>query len=506
MAKRRWHMGLAAALLVLAAAVAAGVLLARPREALTADPPGETLLAASRGLDEVAIDAAFDPSARTVSVSQTMTLTNRTGTAQRLLVLRTYANAFRDEEYSPAATEELYDECYPDGFSPGGLTFSAVKLTMPGGEETGANYSYEDDAHTVLRVSLPADWAANATLTLRMDYALLVPKAAYRYGESGGVWSLGNAFVIPSLFWDGAYRTDGYYSIGDPFICECRNYTVRVTAPGDYTVAGSAAPVREPAADGRTVTTFSAPAVRDFALCLSTGYALAEAKQDGVLVLAYALQKSDAQAMLSTAVRALACYGERYGPYPYPCFTVCESGFGFGGMEYPALAMIGTGKLSAGGDALEQTVAHETAHQWWYAAVGSDGYNQGWQDEALCEFSLLDYWGARYGANARAELQYSLADAAMRVTVPDGVTPGSPVDYFGDMDEYALVVYQRGAAALCALDTALGGGLDGFLAEYYRTYAFRLASRKDFETLLNAWSGGDWSPLLTDYLDTYIEN
>jgi len=506
MAKRRGWIRLAAAALALAAAVTAVVLLVTRQEPPAADPPGETLLAASQGLDDVTIDAVFNPSNRTVTVDQTMTLTNRTGVTQRLVVLRTYANAFRSEETSPAATEEFYDDCYPDGFSRGDLTFSAVKLQMPGAEAAGANYSYGDDAHTVLRVSLPSDLETGATLTLRVAYTLLVPEAAYRYGVSGGIWSLGNAFVIPSPFLDGQYRTDDYYSIGDPFVSECRNYTVRVTAPEDYTVAGSGASVREAAGDGWTVTSFSAPAVRDFALCLSTGYRVAQARQDGVLVQAYALKASDARTMLATALKALACYDRRYGQYPYPCFSLCESGFCFSGMEYPALVMIGSGRLQTGGDALAQTVAHETAHQWWYAVVGNDEYNQAWQDEALCQFSLLDYWETTYGANARAELQYSLIDTAMLVTVPQGVTPGSPVDYFGDMSEYSLVVYQRGAAALCALDTAMQGGLDGFLADYYDTFAFRLATREDFETLLKTYTGEDWSPLLTDYLDTYIVN
>jgi hypothetical protein len=87
-------------------------------------------------------------------------------------------------------------------------------------------------------------------------------------------------------------------------------------------------------------------------------------------------------------------------------------------MEYPTLVMIGEGKLAAGGDGLEQTVAHEVAHQWWYAVVGSDEYYQAWQDEALCEYSLLDYWGAVHGDGAQADLRYSLVDTAMSSPFP----------------------------------------------------------------------------------------
>ena len=76
---------------------------------------------------------------------------------------------------------------------------------------------------------------------------------------------------------------------------------------------------------------------------------------------------------------------------------------------------------------------------------------------------------------------FSLVDTAMRLTLSQSVTPGSPVDYFGDWTEFRLVVSNRGAAALCALDTAMGGTLDEFLKRYYDTYAFALVSRQSFE-------------------------
>ena len=497
---------MAAGLAAIACGALALALFARPSPAPVAGPPGERLQAAARGLDTVDIQATFDPVSRTVETDQTLTLQNRTGVTQRLAVLRTYANAFRSEDYSPAATDELHTLCYPDGFSEGGLTFRSAKLQLAGGSEQGASYAYGDDAHTLLRVTLPGDWLPGETLILRLRYTLTVPQAAYRFGETDGIWALGNAFAIPSPYVDGAYLDDAYGSIGDPFVSECRNYTVAVTAPAGYAVAGTGVSATEAAADGAVVTRFTAPAVRDFALCISRESKSAQAMQDGVLLTANARRSADARTLLRYAAQALACYDERYGAYPYQTFTICEADFPLGGMEYPALTLVGSAQIKAGGETLEQLVAHEVAHQWWYAAVGSDGVRQAWQDEAPAQFSLLDYWETRYGRDARDALQYSLVDTAMRLTIPQGVTPGSPLDYFGDLTEYGIVVYNRGAAALCALDMAMNGGLDGFLTSYYDTYAFALASRTDFETLLARYAGEDWSPLLSDYLDTYIES
>jgi len=149
-------------------------------------------------------------------------------------------------------------------------------------------------------------------------------------------------------------------------------------------------------------------------------------------------------------------------------------------------------------------VAHETAHQWWYAVVGSDSWNQPWQDEALCEFSLLRYAQENYGQAERDDLERSRMESSLRVTVPHGVTPGAPLNYFSSMSEYKLLVYDRAAACLCAMDRTVP--LDGFLRDYYRHYAFRRASREDFEQQLLQSTGEDLSPLMRDYLDTYILN
>jgi hypothetical protein len=506
MAGRRALVGLLVAAVALVVALGiAFVADAFPQPSSPPPAPSQALRDAAQGLDDVQINASFDPEARTLTVRQTLTLKNRTGETQQSLVLRAWANAFQSEDTSPAATDEMYDACYPDGFSAGGVTVYGL-LAVQSGKEQAAAYAVGDAAQTVLRVSLPAEWPAGGTLTLIASYEVLIPQAAYRFGESGGVWALGNALLTPAPYADGAYRTDAYYPIGDPFLTECRNYDLTLAVPKGYAVGGSAAATVSATAGDTVTLQMHALAVRDFALCLSRDYQLAQATEGGVLVRAYARAGADAQAMLATTRKALAVYGGLYGAYPYPTLTLCEANLPIEGMAYPAMAMVAADVLHKGGDTLEQLVARELAHQWWYALAGSDPFYDAWQDEALCEFSLLSYWGARYGEAARDELRAARADSAMRVTIPRGVTPGSPLDYFGDWSEYRVVVNGRGAAALCALDTAMGGTLDAFLRQYAETYAFGNATRADFETLLRAYTGEDWSPLLSDYLDTYLTN
>ena len=139
--------------------------------------------------------------------------------------------------------------------------------------------------------------------------------------------------------------------------------------------------------------------------------------------------------------------------------------------------------------------------------VGSDSFQQAWQDESLCEYSVLDYFGQVYGPDTREDVAFLRIETAMRITVPRGVTPGSPIDYFQDMNEYSTVVYCRGAALWRALETHLGkDALDAALRRYAEEYRFGFATRDDLTRLLSDEAGQDLSALVSDYLDTYLSN
>ena len=454
---------------------------------------------AARGLDDIAIEAVLDTDAHSMRVRQTLRLRNRTGQSLNAAVLRTWPNAFQTLDTSPCAQDDsLYDAYYPGGFSAGALVMAHAEVD--GGAVV---YRYTDAAKTVLSIPVPGGWQPEAETVIQLEYTLQIPRMAYRFGEWDGIWALGNAFAIPAVWEDGAFRTDAYAPVGDPFVSDCANYAVTVTVPRGFICAGSASPAVE-MADGQSIYRFSAPAVRDFALVISDRFHTAQALEDDVLLTAYAADAALARELLGYAKKALSCYEKRFGPYPYQSLALAEIHFPHGGMEYPSLTMI-----SADGKdkrALEYLVAHEVAHQWWYAVVGSDGWHQAWQDEALCEFSLFEYAQDLYGAGEREDLEFARAHSAMRVTVSQGQTPGAPLTAFPTMSEYALVVYDRGAACMLALDMAIPGGLDGFLRDYYQTYAFLRASRADFEALLTESTGEDFAPLMRDYLDTHILN
>ena len=489
---RRGWIALAAAL----AAVLAGVILLialrqpekQPRES-------QTLIEASDGLTDYDVTIKLNRDTGEIALSETVRYRNDTGETLSDLVVRLWLNAFADEENSPAATEELYDACYPEGFSPGGVTLFDV--TWNG---QAAAYSFDDEARTALRIEIPA-LRDGETGELFLRCVLQIPVCAYRTGRVGENWQLGNVVPLLSRYENGAWRTDAYSPIGDPFVSDCANFTIAVQGAAEDTVACSANMVK----DSGGVWRGRMLAARDIALCVSPAYAAVSGWAGETKVISCAKTEEGARRALEDALRGVGIYSELYGEYPYPTFTVCSVDFPFGGMEYPGLCMIGERDyLESRADSLELTIAHETAHQWFFSLVGSDQVNDPWLDEALSEYLMLRYVQRRYGQSSFESLKSYRVDAAMQENVPGTVTPGSPITYFGNYTDYRTVVYDRGAALLLALDAFLPGGTDAFLRAYAGEYAFQYVSRAEFEEFLNRYAGMDLHPLLLDYLDTLM--
>ena len=489
----------------LTALIAAGVLaLAGVWFALQGSRPADgqlsqELMEAAAGLDSTVIEAELHPESRSMKVIQTLTLTSRAEEARQEIVLRTWPNAFLHPDTSPIAGDTA---CLPDGFSAGSLVMETLEVDRGGAAEAAA-YRYGDDARTVLTVPLSETWAAGEPLTVRLCYTVNFPHAMYRFGWWEDTFMAGHAFVTPALWQEGAYRTDAWQTLGDPLSGECINVSLRLTLPEGYRCAAGGTVTAGSQEGGSSVWCIEAPAVRELGLVMSKGLKAVSRSIGGVQVQALAENKAQAGRLLDTASEALKAYSERYGSYPWPVYTVCALPLGVDGAEYTALAMVSQ-KLE--GTRQEYAVAHETAHQWWYALVGSDSQTHPWLDEALCEYSLLDYVESRYGSAAREELRQSRIEPSMRITVAGQATPGAPLDYFETASDYQMLVYGRAAAFLCAADELLSGGLDDVLSRWAEKYAFAIADRAAFARLVLEESGVDIEPLMVDYLDTYLIN
>lgn len=464
---------------------------ARAREVL----PDAALLQAAEGLAQYEVAAVFSPVQSQLICQQTILWSNPTGRTQEAVYLRVYANAFQTVETSPVGKGRMKTLCYgPAGFDPGGLILDIVKV-----DGVRAQWSYEDAAETVLRIETPG-WEAGEQRVVRLLYRLVVPDCAYRFGRAGNVWALGNAFPQLAL-WDGeGWRLDAYGPIGDPFLHDCANWRVTLRTPPGYQAAASGRRVRESGA--RQV--FEALAVREFALVIGKYGAWTERQAGDTQVRVYAGSAEKAEACAEIAVQALELFERWYGPYPWPSLDVASVEFPYGGMEYPGLIMVRAEAFDRE-ETLARVVAHEIAHQWFYALVGNDPIREPWLDEALASFSELLYLQHARGDEAAERVLNAEINPARTAYAGQDLTVGSGVDAFeahGDLNAYGQLVYRGGCAMIWDLYEALGeAALSKALREYVEAHAFGLATREDFARALQEATGTDWRDFLAAYLD-----
>jgi len=176
-------------------------------------------------------------------------------------------------------------------------------------------------------------------------------------------------------------------------------------------------------------------------------------------------------------------------------------------MEYPGLVMI-SDTLSAA--AALETIAHETAHQWWYALVGNDQVAHPWLDEALSDYSTALFFEKYpdYGITLEEYVKYAAQNFRTFATVYKQVignvntAMNRGLDTYLTEAEYVAVAYSRGTVMFHEIDK--GMGRQKFLAalkNYYKRNRFGVADPAELAGCLDAAARAKVSLLLESFLN-----
>jgi hypothetical protein len=320
------------------------------------------------------------------------------------------------------------------------------------------------DDPTILVVRPRAPLRAGTAVDVHVPWKLILPGSARdRLAREGDAVRLGSFFPIlpwePGVGWQTDPATADFAEASTAPVAD---FDVTVVVPGELNVLASGVADRP----GH----WTATAMRDVALSIgrfTTATATAMAP-DPVQVTVGVHQgvPEVAEPYLNKVVDALEDFGRRYGPYPWPAFTLAITPGVGGGIEYPGHIMQGPGTLGS-------ITSHEVAHQWFYALVGNDQGSDPWLDEGLAS------WGeARY--------ERSL-DRFVSTTIPPSAAGrlGEPMTFWSQQPSvYGLGVYVQGVQALAALgDPDL---VDCALRTYVAVFAHRIARPPDLVAALRA--------------------
>ena len=395
------------------------------------------------------------------------------------------------------------------------LTGSLESRARPGSLEvrqvTVEGTSAEHElAGTALTIELPRTLPEGAQMSLSIALEATLPEFPERFGVWEGLTLLGNWVPVVASREDGAWRFDEYGQIGDPFVSELADYEVSIETGDNDMIAGTGTVTRiESTAPGRRRWHFDAPQTRDVAFALAPFLRAVEAETDGVTVRSWYLAQDRLRgaANLRTAESTVGFFTEAFGDLPFDEVEVVATRGLLGGMEYPGLVFVSdTGSVLrdlplvpdllryAGfeDEARRYVLAHEVAHQWWYASVGSDQVREPWLDEAMAEMSTILWLRSTDDDDRAWRMTNMIANAS-----PESAEIAAGVSDFGSNRTYSDVIYQSGGALLMQLREQVGATTFlEIVRTYYDRYRLGSASIDDFIDTVRSVGGREAADLL----------
>jgi Peptidase family M1 domain len=437
------------------------------------------------------LDLQLNYSAKVATINETITYPNWTGATLSDLVLAVEPNLWS-----------------------GGFSLKSLSID----DQPIPNYTLENLSQR-LEIPLPQPLPPSGTTTITITYGLILPQMQaysnpnevrpqiYGYSDRQVNFVDWYPFVVPYIPGQGWLLHNPWF-YGEHLVYDLADFDVRVTFTdgANPQIAASGAEVKptlsEVTPSGGVNHHFLLEAGRTFALSISDFFKVAVQTVGDVTVYSYyfGIYDKPGEAMLQTTIEAMQTYSERFGPYRHKTLTAVQGDFN-DGMEFSGLYFIsrdyfnlydGTPK-----NYLITIAAHETAHQWWFDAVGNDQALEPWLDEALATYSeriyyesvhpdLVDWWwGYRY---------FEFLEAGYVDTqIYDG----------GGQRPYWDKVYLTGARFLEDLRQRVGDEIFfAFLKDYYTQYTGKRATGADFFRVFHEHTATD----ITDLMAKYFKN
>ncbi len=415
-----------------------------------------------------------------VSGVEKVEFTNFTENSFKELKFNIFGNAFRaDATYKPIASQHAY-RAYPNGQSYGEMNIKSAKV-----DGAGVKYQICGQDKNILSIPLEEELFPDEKVSVEIEFELVLADVIARTGLNQSSINLGNFYPILCGIEDGAFYECLYYSSGDPFYSDVSDYKVRVELDKKYILATSGKLVKSQL-DGNVVCyEYELNKARSFAMVASENFKVESNDSLGIEVNYYYYNDPEPALSLEYALKSLKLFGELYGEYAYPTYSVVQTKFIQGGMEYPALVMIADDLESK---AYGEVIVHETAHQWWQSAVGNNEIKYGFLDEGLAEYSVVAFYDnySEYGFN-RSELMSS-AEKTYKIfcSVSDKIfgkvntVMVRSLDEFSSEYEYVNMAYVKPCIMYENLRTTVGDTLFfKALKRYYKENCFKNAKPED---------------------------
>jgi hypothetical protein len=179
---------------------------------------------------------------------------------------------------------------------------------------------------------------------------------------------------------------------------------------------------------------------------------------------------------------ALRFYSNEIGEYPYSIASVVQGPQSFGGgMEYPTITVISP---IASAKELDEVIAHELGHNWFYGMLATNEREHPWMDEGINTFYEYTYIQSKYGRTKENELLFQTI-ASRKKDQPIE----TPAAGFSEVN-YAAVAYHKTAKWMQLLESDLGTAeFRKLMHRYFDQWKFKHPQPEDFKAVFQSTLG-----------------
>ncbi len=467
------------------------------------------------------IDAKLDAAKKTIDATEYLNYKNLTGQPQQTFPFHLYLNAFQPKStfMTEVRLSGTRGTSAGSGWDPkhyGAITISKFEVAGMGDLTGKMQFIQPDDQNandrTVMQVTLPKPIAPGASVQFRMTFHDQLPEVVERTGYKRDFIMVGQWFPKVGVWWKNAWNCHQFHATTE-FFSDFGTYDVRVTVPMNEIVgAGGDLVASENNGDGTKSLTYHSQDVIDFSWTASPHFTDVEDSWTGsagtvkIHVLMSPGHMASAPRYIKAVKGTLTLFDKWYGPYPYDRLTIVDPPHGgedAGGMEYPTLITAGTGPdLLTPKGVLEPeiVVEHEFGHQYWYAMVATNEFEEAWMDEGINSYTEAKIMAALYGQKTStinfpfAQMSDYEQQRLGYLSEPDT----DPLTRFGwqymNDSAYGGVTYGKTATVLLTLEKIIGPEkMAQAMRTYFMRYRFKHPTGTDFMNTIQEVAGQDLS-------------
>ena len=404
----------------------------------------------------------------------------------------------------------------------------------------------------ICQIQLQRDLKPGDSIKITTPFHVKIPKGVTsRLGHIDESYQISQWYPKPAVYDRSGWHQMSYQDQGE-FYSEFGNFDVSITLPDNYVVGATGnlqndnevKKLDQLAADTTWLNTLSSEKadfppssaqmktlcytenqVHDFAWFADKRFHVLKGEvklpDSGRAVTTWLMFTNQQAKLWKNAIpcvnTAIEYFSKWNGDYPYQSFTAVQSALSAGdGMEYPGLTVIGLAKDAY---SLDEVIAHEVGHSWFYSALGSDERRFPFMDEGITSANEVRYMNERYPRKKLWEVYvnniklarffhiYEMPVKLMpelewltqaRANLEQPINLSAP-DY--SALNYSLIIYNKAGTSFNFLRAYLGDSIyDSAMHNYYQLWKFRHPQPDDLRKVFESNTGKDLSWFFNDLI------